>query len=161
MFQETLYFSHSRIAYRVNFSLSSHTNLVAVCKRLHVRTSTFTAKHTTFSEPVLHFLKRDTLLSCTLTFRYIVNKHITDPKSYKKCCFKLKIRCIYNRFQTAAIFSSFASPTITSPCIFSNPASTPSCQPNRLVGTTKLATQHETPSKMLMRTTSTHRKSFD
>ena len=117
MFQETLYFSRSRIAYRVNFSLSSHTNLVAVCKRLHVRTSTFTAKHTTFSEPVLHFLKRDTFISCTLTFRYIVNKHITDPKSYKKCCFKLKIRCIYNRFQTAAIFSSFASPTITSPCI--------------------------------------------
>jgi hypothetical protein len=44
---------------------------------------------------------------------------------------------------------------------FSNLASTPSYQPNRLVGTTKLATRHETPSKVLMRTTSTNRKSLD
>ena len=83
MFQEGLYFSRSRIGYRVNFSLSSHTNLVAVCKRLHVRTSTFTAKHTTFSELVLDFLKRDAFISCTLTFRYIVNEHIADSNSYK------------------------------------------------------------------------------
>ena len=83
MFQEGLYFSRSRIAYRVIFSLSSHTNLVAVCKHLPVRTSTFTAKHTTFTELVLDFLKRDTFISCTLTFQYIVNEHITDLNSYK------------------------------------------------------------------------------